>query len=60
MPRMGPDVGHAIGHRLAMGRRVTLRVIRTLSAAQLVALRTALAARGKRLPEIFWRELAKR
>ena len=49
-PRLGPDVGHELGVRLARGSRVSLRVLESLTLGQLVALQMAMAARGKHLP----------
>ena len=56
---MGPNVGHAIGVRLASGKRVSVRLRRSLSEAQVVAMRMALSARGKCLSESFLREVRK-
>lgn len=49
---MGPDVGHALGVRLARipGKRVSVLVLESLTAAQLVACQMAMGARGKSLP----------
>jgi len=54
---MGANVGHAIGVRIASGKRVSVRVLNSLSGAQLTAVRVTLQVRGKRLPESFWAEL---
>jgi len=60
-PRDGPcqraKVGHVLGKRMAAGKRVPMRVLRSLTMAQFTALVLALEAEGKRLPDAIKREL---
>lgn len=51
------NVGYAVGRRMAEGKTPTVRVLRTLSVAQLDALERALNERGKRFPSDLMSQL---
>lgn len=57
LPSVGPKVGHEIGVRMAQGKRIPIRVLKSLTRAQFTALILALSARGKRLTAALEREL---
>jgi hypothetical protein len=57
MPTTAPNVGAALGERLALGRRVSLLVLRSLNLKQLEQLERAMSRRGKRLPYELLSEL---
>jgi len=51
MKPVSAKVGHVIGKRIAAGKRVPMRVLRSLTMGQFTALVVSLEAEGKRLPD---------